>query len=83
MKMIQKNLRGIIVFLLIIVMAFCLAGCKDKAKTKRPDMDTLRSAEVGSYIYFGEYEQDNDASTGKEAVEWLDEQSKAQEEEKK
>ena len=71
MKMIQKNLRGIIVFLLIIVMAFCLAGCKDKAKTKRPDMDTLRSAEVGSYIYFGEYEQDNNESTGKEAIEWL------------
>ncbi len=69
--MIQKNLRGIIVFLLIIVMAFCLAGCKDKTKTSRPDMDALRAAEVGSYIYFGEYEQDNNESTGKEAIEWL------------
>lgn len=71
MKKIQKNLSGIIVFLMIIVMAFCLAGCKDKTKTSRPDMDALRSAEVGSYIYFGEYEQDNDESTGKEAIEWL------------
>jgi len=34
-------------------------------------MDALRAAEVGSYIYFGEYEQDNDASTGKKAIEWL------------
>jgi len=52
-------------------MVLCLAGCKSKSKTSRPDRDALRSAEVGSYIYFGEYEQDNDESTGKEAIEWL------------
>ena len=34
-------------------------------------MKALRAAEVGSYVYFGEYEQDDDASTGKEAIEWL------------
>ena len=29
------------------------------------------SAEVGSYVTFGSYEQDNDLSNGKEAIEWL------------
>lgn len=60
--------------LIALAMVLCLAGCKEKeekSKTKRPDMDALRAAEVGSYVFFGEYEQDNDASTGKEAIEWL------------
>lgn len=54
-------------------MLLCLAGCKEKAKTisGRSDMDALRSATVGSYIFFGEYEQDDNVSTGKEAIEWL------------
>lgn len=39
--------------------------------TERGNLDVLRAAEVGSYICFGEYEQDNDESTGKEAIEWL------------
>lgn len=28
-------------------------------------------AEVGDYVYFGSYEQDNDTSNGTEAIEWL------------
>lgn len=39
--------------------------------TERGNLDVLRAAEVGSFIYFGEYEQDNDEATGKEAIEWL------------
>ena len=31
----------------------------------------LLSKQVGSYVFFGSYEQDNNASNGKEAVEWL------------
>ena len=31
----------------------------------------LKTAKVGDYVYFGAYEQDNDASNGKEDVEWL------------
>ena len=33
--------------------------------------DDLINAEVGSYILFGSYEQDNDLSNGKEPIEWL------------
>lgn len=32
---------------------------------------SLSKAEVGSYISFGEYEQDNNQSNGKEKIEWL------------
>ncbi len=66
--------KRITTYLLTLAMFMCMTGCKqeeEKSKAKRPDLDTLRAAEVGSYIYFGEYEQDNDASTGKEAIEWL------------
>ena len=31
----------------------------------------LRRAEVGSYVFFGSYEQDNITSNGKEDIEWL------------
>ena len=30
----------------------------------------LSQAKVGSYVYFGSYEQDNDISNGKEEIEW-------------
>lgn len=64
-------MKRVVVFLLVGAMLLCLAGCKNEPKSNRPDMDALKAAEVGSYIYFGEYEQDNDESTGKEAIEWL------------
>jgi tetratricopeptide (TPR) repeat protein len=31
----------------------------------------LKNAEVGDYVWFGSYEQDNDTSNGKEGIEWL------------
>ena len=31
----------------------------------------LTNARVGSYVYFGAYEQDNDSTNGKEDIEWL------------
>ena len=34
-------------------------------------METLNNAQVGEYVYFGTYEQDNDFSNGAENIEWL------------
>ena len=31
----------------------------------------IAEAEIGSYVFFGSYEQDNDPSNGKEDIEWL------------
>lgn len=36
-----------------------------------PSISELSSLNVGSSFFFGEYEQDNVASNGKEAIEWL------------
>ena len=36
-----------------------------------PVIESLLSANVGDYVTFGAYEQDNDTSNGKEAIEWL------------
>ena len=33
--------------------------------------EKLRSPEVGDYVFFGTYEQDNNMSNGKEDIEWL------------
>ena len=66
----MKSIKRKAACILALAMLLCLAGCKEK-KTNRPNMDALKAAEVGSYIYFGEYEQDNNESTGKEAIEWL------------
>ncbi|MGN0629576.1 MAG: DUF6273 domain-containing protein [Oscillospiraceae bacterium] len=34
-------------------------------------VEKLKSAKIGDYIFFGEYEQDNNFSNGKEKIEWI------------
>ncbi|MBR5659036.1 MAG: hypothetical protein IKX10_06520 [Lachnospiraceae bacterium] len=41
-----------------------------EAETKT-ELDELKKAEVGDYITFGSYEQDNNLENGAEAIEWL------------
>ena len=41
------------------------------AKIKEIRLKLLKKANVGSYIFFGSYEQDNNTSNGKEEIEWL------------
>jgi hypothetical protein len=45
----------------------------DKANSiyNRYKLEKLKSAKVGDYVFFGAYEQDNNAFNGKEDVEWL------------
>lgn len=67
-------MRRTVILLLAMALVLGLAGCKGNEpspSSKRPDMDALRKANVGSYVFFGEYEQDNNEDTGKEAIEWL------------
>jgi tetratricopeptide (TPR) repeat protein len=44
---------------------------KAKSLYERYKSEALKAADVGDYIYFGTYEQDNDTSNGKEDIEWL------------
>ena len=53
-----------------------LNGYKDSAERAAAiyteyEIAKLKQAEVGDYVIFGAYEQDNDLSNGKEAIEWL------------
>lgn len=53
-----------------------LNGYRDSAERVRAayashEIVKIREAEVGDYVTFGAYEQDNDPSNGKESIEWL------------
>lgn len=53
-----------------------LNGYKDSAEIAKSIYDRyknelLQSAQIGDYIYFGVYEQDNDEENGKEKIEWI------------
>ncbi|MDO4960670.1 MAG: DUF6273 domain-containing protein [Eubacteriales bacterium] len=53
-----------------------LNGYKDSAEImKSIEVDyriaPMKLAEVGSSVFFGTYEQDNDSSNGKESIEWI------------
>lgn len=49
-----------------------LDGYKDSTEKAYPiEVEKLKNAKVGDYVFFGAYEQDNNTSNGKEAVEWL------------
>lgn len=54
-------------------MLFSFAACGENEKDGSEDkaVENISEAEVGSYIVFGSYEQDNDTSNGKEPIEWL------------
>ena len=50
-------------------------GYKDSAEKAKSiyeqyKSEALKAADVGDYIYFGAYEQDNNSSNGKEPIEW-------------
>ena len=49
-----------------------LDGYKDSAEQiEICKQNLLENAQVGGYVYFGSYEQDNDTSNGAEDIEWL------------
>ena len=58
--------KAIIIFLVIFTLAAMLCGCSNNQF-----VEELKSANVGDYVFFGSYEQDNDTSNGKEKIEWL------------
>lgn len=43
----------------------------EKTSVSSSERSPLSNAQVGSYVYFGSYEQDNNNSNGKENIEWL------------
>lgn len=53
--------------------AFDALGNYKDSKEKRAEckVGMIKTTEVGDYVYFGSYEQDNNTSNGEEDIEWL------------
>lgn len=57
-------MKKLILIMISAVLALSFCACSDKTGKM------LKNAEVGDIITFGTYEQDNDETNGKEAIEW-------------
>ncbi len=71
-------MKRIMFLILSVCIALNLSACGNSADNKNSEVmpsetvtETIKSAKVGDYICFGEYEQDKDVSNGNEAIEWL------------
>lgn len=61
------------VFVLTLIIMITLSGC-GVSPAKRPAATASASetaVKVGDTYVFGQYEQDNDLSNGKEPIEWI------------
>jgi hypothetical protein len=61
------NMKKIICLLLACTLVFSLCGCRNQDNEDNGDI----AYQIGDYITFGSYEQDNDTSNGAEEIEWL------------
>ena len=74
-------MKKILSAILAVIMITALCACNNEPeKNDNTDRNTVietpieiksEDVEVGKYIEFGAYEQDNDTSNGKEPIEWL------------
>lgn len=85
MKKIIKLLLALAAFAIITASAACNKGGDSESSLSEATNNTVsppvtaetrkgnefKNVKVGDYIFFGEYEQDNDTSNGKEDIEWL------------
>lgn len=57
-------MKKFLIFVILIIIFTTCTGCKSK------EIRTISNANVGDFITFGSYEQDNYASNGLEPIEW-------------
>ena len=61
-----------VLFIVSSIIVVCIIFTIIYMKVIIPNMmKDLKKAEVGDYVLFGSYEQDNDVSNGKEDIEWI------------
>lgn len=63
--------KTVSVVMALLICTLCFAGCGINSNGSGKNYDSLKTAEVGDYIVFGSYEQDNNIGNGKEDIEWL------------
>lgn len=74
-KKLEFSKKSFLLFLFACILLYCFASCSNETKnvqneTKNLQNDT-KNVQIGDYITFGRYEQDNNTSNGKEDIEWL------------
>lgn len=68
----MKKIIALILVLTTIFLVSCTKSQDTESQTEVTQETTFgRTTQIGDYITFGSYEQDNDASNGKEPIEWL------------
>ena len=66
--------KKIVILVMVVALMLIAVSCSNSdnnANNSDENSNELKSAEVGEYITFGKYEQDNNLSNGKEDIEWL------------
>ena len=64
-------MRNFLAYALTICMLFCLTACGNESTQSPNNTNKLSSVQIGDYIKFGKYEQDNVLGNGSEDIEWL------------
>ena len=68
----MKKIMALILALTTIFLVSCSKAQDTESQTEVVQETTIgRDTQIGDYITFGSYEQDNDISNGKEPIEWL------------
>lgn len=62
---------AVLVAVCAAVVAVIISGKNNTAAGNNGENYNFESAEIGSYVSFGAYEQDNNTENGKEKIEWL------------
>ena len=60
----------LIAIVLVAVIVVSIIGIMQIIRLKK-NINSIQSAEVGNFVFFGKYEQDNNFFNGKEDIEWL------------
>lgn len=67
----KKAYLVICLALLILCCSFMACSDNNKNLSAEEEQALIEKANIGDFVQFGQYEQDNDISNGKEKIEWI------------
>ena len=67
----RKRTIAIVIPIIVACIAFAIVLAALIMPSQKTHIAALSEAEIGSSVFFGSYEQDNDTSNGKEDIEWI------------
>lgn len=67
----MKKLSILLCLAVVLLSSLSLVACVKKTLPAATEQALIARASVGDHVIFGQYEQDNDVSNGKENIEWI------------